>query len=608
LDDLLFGITALLALGMAAQWLAWRLRLPSILLLLVFGYFSGPAYLDLGIAELFSTGPDGSNGLLFAIVSASVAVILFEGGLNLRLSELRQHGHVTLRLVTLGALVTWVLGTVFAHVLAGFAWDVAILLGAILIVSGPTVVLPLLRMINPRGRVGSILKWEGIGIDPVGALLAVLVFEGLQMGVSAATGHGAVGILKTVVFGGAGGLAGGWLILQMLRRYWIPDHLHNPVTLALVIAVFTLSNFVQHESGLLAVTVMGVVAANQADVSVRHILEFKENLRVLLISGVFILLAANLDPAELGLLDGRAIALLASLLFVVRPAAVWVATHGSRLDWKERVFIAWLCPRGIVAAAVASVFALGLDPEVHPDAVRLVPVTFFVIVGTVVVYGLTAGPLARRLGLAPTKPQGVFFVGAHAWARDMARALQKESISVLLVDVNRRNVTQARMAELPAIHGNALDEHITDQSSFFGMGRVLAVTPNDEVNTLVALRFVHEFGRREVYQLARDRIPSKAHGRVEPGHEFRGRPLFSSDADYHDLSARLGRGRITVTTLTPKFDYAAFLETHGERALPLFSISASGKLTIQTADEPVEPREGDKVIAVVDAPKEARDD
>ncbi len=594
MQTVLFGIAALLALGMAAQWIAWRLGIPSILLLLVFGYLAGPDRIDLGIAGLFN------DDLLFAIVSASVAVILFEGGLSLKMSELRQHGRVTLRLITIGALVTWALGAVFAHYVAGFGWDLAILLGAVLIVSGPTVVLPLLRTINPKGRVGSILKWEGIGIDPVGAVIALLVFESMGKGAGFAAGHGITGIIKTIVIGGAGGVLGGWALVYMLKRYWIPDHLHNPISLALVVCVFALCNWGQHESGLLAVTVMGLVAANQSSVSVRHILEFKENLRVLLISGLFILLAARLESSALEQLDVGAFGFLAALILVVRPACVLVSTWGSSLSRNERIFLAWLCPRGIVAAAVVSVFALKLKEQGNADWSRLEPITFLVIVGTVVVYGLTAGPLARKLGLAISNPQGVLFIGAHEWAREMAKALKGENIPVLLVDANRRNVSAARMAELPAYHGDALSEHIHERSAFSELGRVLAMTPNDEVNTLTAMHYLHHFGRSEVYQLVADTVPSK-NKNASPS-DLRGRSLFGPEADYYEMSARLARGRIATTALSEQFDYEAFTAKHGDRAQVLFAITDTGTLSVQTVEKPLQPGPGDKLVAILDKP------
>jgi NhaP-type Na+/H+ or K+/H+ antiporter len=598
--DIMLGLAALLVLGMAAQWIAWRLKLPSILLLLLFGFFAGPHWFDLGIADLVR------RELLFPVVSLSVALILFEGGMTLKLTDLKKHGRVVLRLISVGALVTWVLATLAAWSLAGFDFELALLLGAILTVSGPTVVLPLLRHINPRGRSGSILTWEGIAIDPVGAVLALLVYEGLVStgGWGQDTGHALVGLLKTAAIGGAGGLAGGWLLVQMLRRYWIPDHLHIPVTLALVVAVFSGTNALQHECGLLAVTVMGIYAANQSHVSVHHILEFKENLRVLLLSSLFILLAARLATTEgmeaLGSLDMGVIAFLAALILVVRPLAVWFSTRGSQLSREEKIFLAWLCPRGIVAAAVASVFGFQLTERGYAGAELLMPVTFVVIVGTVVVYGLTSGPVARRLGLAIPNPQGVVFVGASSWVRELAKALQGEGIQVLLVDANRRNVREARLAELPTHRGNALEEEVGHSLDLFGMGRVLAVTPNDEVNTLVTLHYAHTFGRSETYRLAPDTVPAK--GRIQQGGELGGRTLFAADADYYALSARFGRGRIRVTPLTEQFDFEAFLTEHGERVLPLFVIEPDGGLTVATPDLELKPGAGAKIVALVDEP------
>ncbi|MDF1700734.1 MAG: cation:proton antiporter [Planctomycetota bacterium] len=592
------AIAMLLSLGMAAQYLAWRIRVPAIILLLLVGFAFGKDRLDVGIQDLM---PDD---LLFSIVSISVGLILFEGGLSLRMADLRQHGRTVMRLISLGALVTWALSTVAAYYIVGLPFKVSLLLGAILIVSGPTVVLPMLRHISPRGRTGPILTWEGIAIDPVGAVLAVLVYEGFSLAGGAATGHALIGLLKTVVIGGGLGALGGIALVQLIKRYWLPDHLQIPITVSMVVGIFVLSNAGQHESGLLAVTVMGVWAANSG-ISVRHILEFKEHLRVLLISSLFILLASRLGNADIGSFDGRWLLFLAALLFVVRPLAVWVSTRGSSLSREEKLFLAWMCPRGIVAAAVASVFGLALQEKGVEGANVLVPLTFAVIVGTVVVYGLTAGPLARKLGLAIPNPQGLLLVGAHGWAREIAAAVQKEGIQVRLVDVNRRNVRAARMADLPANRANVLDGHVADDIDLFGIGRVLALTPNDEVNTLIAMRFAHHFGRSRTYQLARDTVPSKE--KPADSTEDGGRLLFGPNADYFDLSARFSRGRIRVTPLSPSFDFEAFLAQHGERALPLFAIDSEKRLSVATADKPLAPQPGDKVVALVDTPPTATD-
>ena len=599
MDHLLASLAALLLLGIAAQWIAWRLHLPGILLLLAFGFFSGPSFLGW-------IDTDGMLGdMLFPVVSASVAVILFEGGLSLRLADLKAHGRVVTQLITIGALVTWAVSAVAAYYVLPFDWSLAILFGAILIVSGPTVVLPLLHHIKPQGATRTILKWEGIAIDPVGAVLALLVFEGFDHGAFVATGHAALGIVKTLAFGSLTGLAGGALLVLFLRRYWIPDHLHNPVTLAMVVGIFALSNAMQHESGLLAVTLMGIVAANQKDVSVQHILEFKENVRTLLISSLFVLLAARISPDDLALLDWRAVAFVLLLLFVVRPLAVLASTKGSSLTVGERVFLSWLCPRGIVAAAVASVFGLRLLNDGTPGAELLVPMTFFVIVVTVVVYGLTAGPLARKLGLATPNPQGILFVGAHSWARDMAKACADVGVQVLLVDTNRDNVKSARLLGLPAQTMNLLaEEHAFEELDLSGIGRLFAVTANDEVNKLVALRAIHEFGRSKTYVLARDRMA--ASDRAGPGDC---RVLFGHEVDYYAVSKRLGRGaRVRTTSITPQFGASDFETLHGVRAVPLMTVSSSGAVSVSTVDRALQPAAGQTLIALIEPAPEAPDE
>ena len=335
---------------MGAQWLAWRFRIPSILLLLAFGFVAGPAT---GLLD-----PDALFGeLLFPVVSISVGLILFEGGLSLHLRDLRQIGGSLWNLITLGALVTWALATWAARAMLGLETGPALLLGAILVVTGPTVIGPLLRHVRPVGKVAAVAHWEGIVIDPVGAMLAVLVFEALPAASSAGFGAAVRGaafeMVATVLVGTlVGGIAAAATVV-LLYRYWVPDFLQSPMLLMLVVTAFTASNVLQAESGLFTVTLMGVLLANQRYVPVKHIVEFKENLRVLLIASLFILLAARVSPDDFRELGWSGPAFVAFLVLVARPLSVLLATLGSSLTAKERVFLAWLAPRGIVAASVA---------------------------------------------------------------------------------------------------------------------------------------------------------------------------------------------------------------------------------------------------------------
>ncbi|UCC73594.1 MAG: sodium:proton antiporter [Gemmatimonadota bacterium] len=596
-QQLLIALASIVTLGIAAEWIAWRVHLPSILVLLVFGFVAGPAtgFLD----------PDAMLGeLLFPIVSISVAVILFEGGMSLRLRELRQIGRVVRNLVSVGALLSWVLGAAAARYVLGLDLAPAVLLGAILVVTGPTVIVPLLRHVRPVPHVASTLKWEGILIDPIGAVLAVLVFEAVLAGeVEAATAAALRGLLTTVAIGGALAAFCSGLLVLLIDRQWVPDFLQSPLVLTVVVAAFALSNTLQPESGLLTATLMGVAIANQKVVDVKHILEFKENLRVLLISGLFILLAARLHLHDLRQIGVPELAFLAVLIFIVRPAVVGISALGSEFSWRERALISWVAPRGIVAAAVSAIFAIELAEAGYGGADRLVVITFMVIIGTVTIYGLSATPVARWLDVAQPDPQGVLIVGAHPWARAIARELKDEGLPVRLVDTNYTNIAEARMEGLAVYYGSALTEGTLDNIDLAGIGRLLAFTSNDEVNSLTALHFSEVFGRDSVYQLPPEQLETTS--KQVMSRRLRGRFLFAPHATYWHLTARFDAGAdVKTTNLTGTFDFQTFNELY-RGAIPLFLIGENGRLTIFTVKNPPEPSPGHRVVAVVDPLDEA---
>jgi NhaP-type Na+/H+ or K+/H+ antiporter len=588
----LVQLAGIFVVGIAAQWLAWRFRVPSILLLLAMGALAGPVLGRLDPDHLF-------GDLLPAIVSLSVAVILYEGGLTLRYRELQKLriGGVFLRLATIGVLLAWVLGAFALRYCFEFRWPVAILLGAIYVVTGPTVVSPMLRHLRLHGRVGALLKWEGIVVDPVGAVLAVLVYTFIQAGIKEdALSASLWALLKTIVAGLLLGSAAAGVLIVMLWKYWIPDTLHNPVSLMFMFTAFVLANMVQDEAGLLAVTVMGLVLANQRLVSIRHVIEFKETLALLLLSFLFIVLAANLQRSDLATLGWRSVAFLALMMFLVRPVSVFVSTIGSSLSWSERLFIACMAPRGIVAASVASVFATDLVALGYPRAVEMVPITFLLVFITVLVYGISARPLAIRLGLIRLNPQGVLFVGAHAWARTLANALKSEGIDVAMIDTDWANVCLARMSGIPCQYGSALAESTHEQVEFAGLGRLVAVTANDEVNALACLRYHEDFGRNEVYQLP---LPQEKLGLHETiPLDQRGRLLFGKDCTFAVLGEWAGNPPTARRTpITETFSYNSYCEHYGGTAIPLFIVRANGTLQVCTVDNYPEPRPGDKVIS-----------
>ena len=591
-ENALVELGLIVLLGIGAQWLGWRLRLPAIIFLLTAGIVAGPTFHLLNPDALFGS-------LLAPFVSFSIAIILFEGGLTLKFSELPVIGGVASRLVTLGVLITWGMTAVAAHFVLGLGWAESTLLGAILSVTGPTVIGPLLRHVRPTGSIAPILKWEGIMIDPVGASLATLVFTAIVVSLEG----GAVGsaaaliVARTILIGvGLGALAASGL-LYFMRRYWIPDNLQIAVSLATVLGAFTLSNVMQEESGLLTVTLMGILMANQKSVSVRHLIEFKENLRVLLLSTLFVVLSARLDFTLLEGIGWSAGLFVLLLMFVVRPVSVLACTLGSSLRWQERVFLSWMAPRGIVAAAISSVFALLLSDAGFEQAEQLVPITFLVIASTVLVYGLTATHLARALGVSNPDPDGTVIIGAHPLACALGEALQNDGFEVLLIDSNWGLVTAARQRGLKAHYGDALGDSLLDGLQLDAMGRMLAMTANDNINALASLHFAEVFGRTHVYQLASDRDNQKPGVEVERPLHLRGRILFRESISYDSLTSMIHRGAVVKKTkLTDDFTFDDFKQQHGEDAIPLFLITEGGRIWVNTPEEEATPQPGQKVV------------
>ncbi|HWP92813.1 MAG TPA: sodium:proton antiporter [Thermodesulfobacteriota bacterium] len=591
----LIGIASIIALGIGAQWLAWRFRLPSILLLLILGFVAGPVTGFLNPDVLFGE-------LLLPVVSLSVSIILFEGGLSLRLSELKEVGRVVFNLITIGVLITWLATAVLGQYLLGLDFSLAMLLGAILVVTGPTVIVPLLMQIRPVGRIGSIVKWEGIVNDPIGAVLALLVFKGiLASGFREATSLAAIGIFKAVFIGLGVGLSMAAILIVLLKRYWIPDFLHNSVSLMMVVLAFTVSDSLQNESGLLAVTVMGIALANQNAVSVRHIVEFKESLRVLLISSLFIILAARLPRNIFDYVNPDSLFFLALLILFVRPLAVLSSTLNSRLGWPEKAFLAWMAPRGIVAAALCSIFALRLEEAGNAQAHLLVPITFLVITGTVAVYGLSASPLARWLRLAKPNPQGCLFIGASQWVCEIAVAIREEGYQVLMVDANWMNISTARKMGLPVFRANILSKSVLDKIELDGIGYLVAVTPNDEVNSLAALHFRDVLGRSNVYQLSP--MSGGKEGRKEDviSEHLRGRTLFGPEETYYSMTSLFDNGAVVKRThLTDDFDYNAFRSMYGDKAISLFLARKGGEeLVVYAEDNVPTPKPGQTLVSLV---------
>ena len=582
------SLAGIALISLLAQWLAWSVRVPAILFLLLSGLLLGPVT---GLLD-----PDQLLGdLLFPLVSLSVAIILFEGALTLHLTELKGIGKVVRNLCSTGMVTSFAVIGAASYFLLGLDWRVAMVLGAVLVVTGPTVIAPMLNVIRPVREVDKILRWEGIVIDPIGALFAVLVFEAVRLGSQGdLVGHTLLALAKTVGVGSLIGVGAGWLTTLLIRKDWLPVSLHKFGVLALVLVTFTLSDWLSHESGLLAVTVFGIWLANQEGLDLEEVLAFKEDLAVILISSLFILLAARLDLAQLWQLGPMVLALLCVVQFVARPLCILVSTRGSELPWRARALLAWIAPRGIVAAAVSASFAISMHEAGIEDADKLVPLVFAVIIFTVVLQSLTATPLARLLDMRQSAPNVWLLIGANSVARAIGKALADQGIPVQLSDPAWEHCKLARMSGLPCYFGNPQSEHAERHLPLTSISTVLALSPSRHNNALGVLHFAHLYGEEKVHSLR----SSEQHGKANrESATFRARQnLFGADISFARLSGLLSRGgQIKATRLSDTFDWDQYQEAN-PGAIPLFVLDTRARPSVVTG--PVTPLPGELLIAL----------
>lgn len=593
---LAIALIGIVAFG--CQWLAWRVRLPAILFLLAAGIAVGPVTGVLNPDAIFEE-------LLFPLISLAVAIILFEGSLTLTFNEIRSQKKVVQRLILQGALITWVAVAVVTHYLFALGWELSVLFGALCVVTGPTVIVPILRTVRPNAAVGNILRWEGILIDPIGALLVVVVYEFIVAhGEGSGFYNSLLAFAKIIGIGSLFGIAGGAALSQILRRHWVPDFLQNLATLSILFAVFTWSDALAHESGLLAVTLMGMWLANQKDLHIADILNFKEHLTIVLISGLFIILAARLTLSDLFALGWTPLILLLVMQFAIRPLAVWFSALGSSLNWREKSLLAWIAPRGIVAAAVSSLFAIKLTDRGVEQSELLVPLTFIVIIGTVVLQSATAGPVAKLLGVAAPRPRGFLILGANSVARAIAQAMGKHDIRILLADTNWDHIKAARMEGLETFYGNPVSEYADQRLDLVGIGKLLAMSTDRNNNTVAGMHFRAEFGARNIYTLQTS-VDAKTPEKHQPTSGQRGYVLFGRELTYGKLASVLARGgEIRSTKLTEEFSYEDFLKTHGENTCPLFAVGPEGRIQIFVDQGDFTPDAGWTLVSLIIAPEE----
>ena len=522
---------------MLCQSLAHHLRVPGIVLLLLAGVLLGPEVI--GIVQPDSLGP-----YLQMIVAVSVAVILFEGGLNLEIKRLRSEALAIRKLITIGALITGVLATLAAHYIIGWDWRIAVPFGTLVVVTGPTVVTPLLRRIRVNHKLHTVLEAEAVLIDPIGAVIAVVALEVVLTHELGSAAWGLLGIPTRILFGTAMGIVGGYVLAKLIAiDRFIPEGLESVFTLSMLVVLFEITDAVLPESGIMAAPIAGMVVGNMPSRPSRELREFKEQLTVMLVGLLFILLAAHVRMEEVTQLGWRGVATVALLMFVIRPLTVAVSTIGSSLTINERIFVAWLAPRGIVAAAVASLFAEQLTSEGLPEGVQLRALVFMVIAATVLIQGLSGGAIASMLGVRRLTNTGWVIAGANVLARTLATTLQRAGEDVVVIDTDPAEVAEASRSGLTAIEGNVLDDTVLQRADLESRRGAISLIPNEAVSLLLAQK-----ARRD-YRIAQAVVvvgPGENREPVERVEATGARVLFGRGIDMMTWAGEIARGNASV--------------------------------------------------------------
>ena len=561
-------LAAIVGLGILAQWLAWYLKQPSILYLLLIGILIGPVF------QLFN--PDEVLGdLLFPLISLGVAVILFEGALTLELEEIKHNSRMVQMMVSVGMLITIIVMSFASYYLFDMDCRIALLFGALVCVTGPTVIAPILRSVHPTKNIANILKWEGIIIDPIGAIAVVLVYEYI---ISGGTSSELGTFAKIFAVATPLGFVGAWILAKLIKRHLVPEYLRNVFVLAYILMIFTISNHFAHESGLLTVTILGVLLANWKGFPKDHILEFKESLTVLLISVLFIVLAARMNLNHLLQVGSAGIALLFIAMFVARPLAVWVSAIGSNLKTTEKLMISWIGPRGIVAAAISSLFAIKLQDSGIPGVELLVPLVFTMIIGTVLIQGLGAKPVAKLLGVCKVADNGVLIVGANPVALAIANSLKDLDIDVLVASSRYDDISKARMLGLRTYYGSPISTHADNHLDLIGMGYLFVMSMDNEINSLSEVHYRHDFKCKNIFRLRFNKNKS-THERIAKQDTYQSNWLFNPDVTFGKLSSMLSKNaRIKVTNLTENYTFEQYKQDNN--FVPLYLLDENNFITV----------------------------
>ncbi|AXI01052.1 sodium:proton antiporter [Sporosarcina sp. PTS2304] len=587
-DSLVMDLMLVVLIGVGSQWVAWRTRMPAIVVMAIAGLLVGPIF---GLIN-----PQQSMGELYGpIITFAVAIILFEGSLNLDFKEIKGFGRPVARIVTIGAFIAWIAGSLAAHFIAGLSLEVAFIIGGLFIVTGPTVILPLLRQARLKPRAAAILKWEGIVVDPFGALLAVFAFEVIKFINDEVTAKAMTLFIGASLFSVLLGWGTSRILGNAFEKGKIPEYLKAPILFGSVLFVFVLSDEIMHETGLLAVTAMGMTMANMSLTTLQDIRHFKENISVLLISGIFVMLTASLDPHILiEIVNPKIMMYVLAMLFIVRPLSIWVSTIGTDLTVKEKTLIGWIAPRGIVALTVSGYFATILLETGYKDAELLTALTFALVFSTVVVHGFSIGWLAKKLNLATPKESGVVLIGSSRFVAELAKSITEAGHKVLIMDDSWGGLSNARKLGIPTYMGDILSEHTGYHLDLTPYRYIAAMTKMDSYNSHVCADFTPDLGRDLLFQTS-----THKRGKGQQFNLSTGQILFTPNVSIHELDERVSAGYVfRKTLLTKQYSYTQYLRERDDKSVLLYIIRANGEMEFYTAEKELQAQTGDTIVAL----------
>ncbi|MBC5635572.1 sodium:proton antiporter [Ornithinibacillus sp. BX22] len=595
--SLLFEVMLIFFLGIGSQWVAWRFRMPAIVVMAVTGLLIGPVF---GFIN-----PEEDFGSLYSpIISVAVAIILFEGSLNLSFKELRGLGKPVFRISTVGAFIAWILGSLTAHYIAGLSWAVAFVIGGLFIVTGPTVIMPLLRQAKLKPRPAKILKWEGIIVDPIGALLAVFAFEIIvYLTANDPDGTALIMFFAASMFAAVFGWLCGRAIGFIFERGHIPEFLKSPAVFTVVILCFTVADEIMHETGLLSVTAMGITLANMGISSVADMRHFKENISILLISAIFIMLTASLQiDTILEIFSPNIIGYVLLMMFLVRPLSIFLSTFRTGLTFNEKLLVGWIAPRGIVALTVSSYFATILLDAGYEDAEILTTLTFGLVFFTVIAHGFSIGWLAKRLNLSMEGRPGTLIVGSNKFTVELAKSLAKVNVPIIIVDRSWQKLKLAREAGVPFYHEEFLSEQTEHHLDTIPYEYLIAATDSNSYNALVCTTFMPEYGRTNVFKVSPYDKVSKS---TEIVSKVGGRILFKHEVNLEDLIEKVDSGFVfRQTMITEQYSYKQYLDEKDEETVFLYIIKPSGKINYYSEEMRTVPSAGDIIVSLMPPNKE----